>query len=263
MQLSIVIPVKDEAENIGALLLELQAEMSQAGRWEVLVVDDGSRDDTVARVAALQGSGYPELSLVRHRQSCGQSAALRTGARAARGAWLGTLDGDGQNDPGDLARIWAAALAEEGAPGLWIGHRVERHDNRLRRWSSRIANGARGWLLGDGVPDTGCGIKLLPRELFNSLPYFDHIHRFLPALVQREGLAVHSVPVKHRPRRHGRSKYGVNNRLWVGLVDLLGVKWLLRRRHLPEVLGAAQAAGGDHAACPPRSVKDVVGTIFQ
>ncbi len=232
MKISVVIPVKDEADNIVPLLEELRTALAGAADWEVLVVDDGSRDDTAARVAALAAAGYPGLQLLRHARSCGQSAALRTGALAASGAWLGTLDGDGQNDPADLARIWRATQALAAPPALWIGHRVERHDSGLRRLSSRIANGVRSRVLHDGVPDTGCGVKLIRRDVFLALPYFDHIHRFLPALVRREGLEVRSAPVRHRPRLRGQSKYGVNNRLWVGLVDLLGVLWLLHRRRL-------------------------------
>lgn len=230
-----MIPVKDEAESIVPLLRELRVAMGATSRWEVLVVDDGSSDDTAACVRALAASGYPQLRLLRHPQSCGQSAALHTGAAAARGAWLGTLDGDGQNDPADLARIWAQSQAMERPPALWIGHRIERHDNRLRRISSRIANFVRARLLHDGVADTGCGVKLMRREVFMSLPYFDHMHRFLPALVRREGFLVQSVPVSHRPRLKGRSKYGVNNRLWAGLADLIGVMWLMRRRRLPQL----------------------------
>lgn len=253
VELSVIIPVRDEADSIVPLLQELRVAMAGIAGWEVLVIDDGSSDETVARVTALRLSGYPELSLVRHRAGCGQSAALRSGATAARGTWLGTLDGDGQNDPLDLARIWMEAREATDGPALWIGHRVERHDNGLRRLSSRIANGVRGRLLRDGVPDTGCGIKLLRRDAFLALPYFDHIHRFLPALVRREGLAVRSVPVKHRHRLRGRSKYGVNNRLWVGLVDLLGVMWLLRRRRLPDVAGTRELVSNpppEHAVPP-------------
>lgn len=232
MKLSVIIPVKDEADNIVPLLEELRAAMGEASDWEVLVVDDGSHDDGPARVNALAAAGYPALRLLRHARSLGQSAALRSGARAASGEWLGTLDGDGQNDPADLARMWREAVGMPEPPALWIGHRVHRHDSGLRRLSSRIANRVRAGLLHDGVPDTGCGVKLVRRDVFLSLPYFDHMHRFLPALVRREGLAVNSVPVNHRPRLKGQSKYGVNNRLWVGIVDLFGVMWLLRRRRL-------------------------------
>lgn len=254
-ELSVVIPVKDEAESIGPLLEELRGALGEAGGWEVLVVDDGSEDGTAARVAAIKAAGYPQLTLLRHRSGCGQSAALRSGAAAARGAWLGTLDGDGQNDPADLARMWREARAAPDAPALWIGHRTARRDSGLRLLSSRIANGVRSRLLRDGVPDTGCGVKLMRREVFLALPYFDHIHRFLPALVRREGLAVRSVPVTHRPRVHGRSKYGVNNRLWVGLVDLLGVLWLLRRRCLPELAGAAKVLIIDPGPDPVSALK--------
>lgn len=254
MQLSVIIPVQDEADSIVPLLDELRVAMGEIAGWEVLVVDDGSRDDTAARVRARVAAGYPGLRLLCHARGCGQSAALRTGALAAGGAWLGTLDGDGQNDPADLARMWLECRAMQHPPALWIGHRVERHDDGLRRLSSRIANAVRGAMLRDGVPDTGCGIKLLRRDVFLVLPYFDHLHRFLPALVKREGLAVRSTPVQHRPRLRGSSKYGVGNRLWAGLVDLLGVMWLLRRRRLPVPAGAAgQAcgAGRDHAAPRP------------
>lgn len=232
MKLSVVIPAKDEADSIGPLLEELRAAMRGIVDWEVLVVDDGSVDDTGAHVQTLAAAGYPGLRLLRHARGCGQSAALRTGALAASGEWLGTLDGDGQNDPADLARIWREIQATADPPALWIGHRVDRHDTGLRRLSSRIANAVRARLLHDGIPDTGCGVKLIRRDVFLALPYFDHMHRFLPALVQREGLAVSSVPVRHRPRLRGRSKYGVHNRLWVGLVDLLGVLWLQHRRRL-------------------------------
>ena len=244
LQLSIIIPVRDEAESIVPLLVELRAAMAGVAGWEVLVVDDGSGDESAARVRKLVDAGYPRLRLLRHARSCGQSAALRSGAVAARGAWLGTLDGDGQNDPLDLARMWRELCNLQNPAALWIGHRVDRHDDGLRRWSSSVANAVRRRLLRDGVPDTGCGVKLIRRDVFLALPYFDHIHRFLPALVRREGLAVRSVPVSHRPRLRGESKYGVNNRVWVGLVDLLGVMWLLRRRRLPISLPAS-GRGGD------------------
>lgn len=253
MELSIVIPVKDEAENIGPLLEEIRGAFGTGTEWEVLVVDDGSTDTTATKLAAMLAAGFPQLRVLRHASSCGQSAALRTGAQAARGRWLGTLDGDGQNDPADLARLWRDLRGQPQPAALWIGHRAMRHDNTVRRWSSRIANGVRSRVLRDGVPDTGCGLKLIRRDVFLSLPYFDHLHRFLPALVRREGLGVRSAPVSHRPRLRGASKYGINNRLWVGIVDLLGVLWLLRRRRLPQAVPA-------EAHAPPRLGLDgVVG----
>lgn len=263
MDLSIVIPVMDEAANIVPLLEELRAAMTGAPGWEVLVVDDGSGDDTAARVAALIASGYPELRVLRHAWNCGQSAALRTGALNARGAWLGTLDGDGQNDPTDLARMWAECRATPAPAALWIGHRTVRHDSRLRRLSSRLANGIRARLLHDDVPDTGCGVKLIRREVFLALPYFDHIHRFLPALVRRERLGVRNVPVNHRPRLRGRSKYGVHNRLWVGLVDLLGVLWLLHRRRLPVITPEHETGSGARPVRIPARALTTGRAIFR
>ena len=231
MELSIVIPVYNEVDNVSALSEEVHAALEGRLDFELLFVDDGSTDGTAEVLAALAAQS-PRLRVLHHRGNAGQSAALLTGARAARAEWLATLDGDGQNDPADLLRLWA--LRDRAAPAaLYIGHRVNRNDSPLRRLSSRVANGVRSRLLGDGAPDTGCGIKLMRRELFLALPYFDHIHRFLPALVRREGGTVESVPVNHRPRLRGHSKYGVGNRLWVGIVDLLGVLWLLRRRRLP------------------------------
>jgi dolichol-phosphate mannosyltransferase len=179
---------------------------------------------------------FPRLRVLRHGRSCGQSAALRSGIRAARGKWIATLDGDGQNDPADLPALLRAGR-EQGLGERWLiaGWRAKRQDSWLRKLSSKVANGVRRRLLRDATPDTGCGLKLFPRALFLELPYFDHMHRFLPALVLRAGGRVESVPVNHRPRHQGTSKYGVHNRLWVGIVDLFGVMWLQRRARLPEV----------------------------
>jgi dolichol-phosphate mannosyltransferase len=177
-------------------------------------------------------SEVPALRLLRHSRRSGQSAAVVTGVRQARADWVATLDGDGQNDPADIPRLRAALLAAQAQDPrvrLVMGNRTTRRDTWLRRLSSRIANGVRARLLGDGTPDTGCGIKLLHRPTFLELPVFDHMHRFLPALYRRAGASVISVPVAHRPRTLGRSKYGLNNRLWVGLVDLWGVRWLQAR----------------------------------
>jgi dolichol-phosphate mannosyltransferase len=178
------------------------------------------------------------LRVVRHRRSAGQSAALATGIRAARGVWIATLDGDGQNDPADIPALHARAQAPD-APALVAGWRARRRDTALKRFSSRLANGVRAALLGDSTPDTGCGLKVFRRETFLRLPAFNHMHRFLPALVQRDGGLVVNQRVNHRPRAAGTSKYGVMNRLFVGIVDLLGVMWLQRRPVRPEIEDAS------------------------
>ncbi|MBM3523960.1 MAG: glycosyltransferase [Alphaproteobacteria bacterium] len=231
-ELSVVVPVRDEAENIDKLLDEIHAALGMRD-FEVVYVDDGSTDETPARLAAARAR-HPRLRVLRHRRSVGQSAGLLSGIRAARGAWIVTLDGDGQNDPADIPKLLARAQAAD-APALVAGLRAKRRDTALKRLSSRIANGVRGRLLGDRTPDTGCGLKVFRRETFLCLPAFDHMHRFLPALVQREGGHVENVPVNHRPRAAGRSKYGVMNRLWVGIVDMVGVRWLQRRALRPEI----------------------------
>lgn len=201
-----------------------------ACKFEIIFVDDGSRDGTAAEVLRARSSAGCPVRLLRHGARRGQSAALWTGARAARGEWLATLDGDGQNDPADLPRL-LQACRDGAASGVTLvaGHRVTRRDTWLRRASSRVANVVRNSLLGDHTPDTGCGIKVARRSRFLELPYFDHMHRFLPALFLRQGDGVISVPVNHRPRSHGRSKYGLFDRLWVGIADLVGVMWLKRR----------------------------------
>ncbi|BBK41066.1 dolichol-phosphate mannosyltransferase [Allostella vacuolata] len=236
-ELAVVIPVRNEAENIAPLVAEIRAALGGRTTFEIVYVDDGSTDDTVARIRALQPA-VPELRLVRHRASCGQSAAVRTGVRAARAPWIATLDGDGQNDPADIPGLWAMA-AGPGAPpdlGLVAGRRTKRRDSRAKRWASRIANGIRARLLGDDTPDTGCGLKLFRRDDFLDLPGFDHMHRFLPALFIRRGQKVVSVPVNHRPRTRGTSNYGNLDRLLVSFGDLVGVMWLMRRGKRPEIL---------------------------
>jgi dolichol-phosphate mannosyltransferase len=239
MDLSIVIPVRNEAANIAPLVAEIRASLDGSVDYEIVYVDDGSGDATVAEIRAL-AQGFPRLRLVRHDRSYGQSAAVRSGVKAARAAWIATLDGDGQNDPGDLPRLWQIAREAPAAPPLLIaGHRRKRRDTLVKRLSSRIANGVRARLLGDGTPDTGCGLKLFRRDLFLDLPFFDHIHRFLPALVQRAGGRTVSVAVNHRPRQRGVSNYGVFDRLWVGITDLLGVMWLQRRARNPVLIAEA------------------------
>lgn len=232
MKLSIVIPLHNEAANIHPLLDELFAVLAGYVAFEVVCIDDGSRDDTLERLREQQLRRHGQLRILQHARRCGQSFAIHAGVRAARHPWIATLDGDGQNDPADIPRLLETATRAS-MPVLVIGHRVRRQDAPIRRLSSRVANAVRRRLLSDDTPDTGCGLKVLPRELFMALPRFDHMHRFLSALVLREGGRVRSVPVTHRPRLRGRSKYGLHNRLWVGIVDLIGVAWLQRRGHCP------------------------------
>lgn len=234
MDLSVVIPVKNEAENIAPLVGEIRAALDGLIAYEVLFVDDGSTDATAAEVMRV-AAGTPYLRLLRHQRSCGQSAAIRSGVRAARASWIATLDGDGQNDPADIPALWRLAGAAAAPAVMITGYRKKRQDSWSKRSASRIANAIRRRLLGDDTPDTGCGLKLFARSLFLDLPYFDHMHRFLPALVLREGGTVRSVPVNHRPRRGGVSKYGVFDRLGVGIVDLCGVIWLKRRAARPDM----------------------------
>jgi dolichol-phosphate mannosyltransferase len=236
MDLSVVIPARNEAGNVAPLVAEVRAALEGFIEYEIIVVDDGSDDETEVEILGIAAVA-PQLRLLRHSQSCGQSLAIRTGVRAARAGWIATLDGDGQNDPADIRKLWYLAMASSGiAPVLVNGYRENRQDKWSKRAASQIANGLRSRLLGDDTPDSGCGLKLFPRSLFLELPYFNHMHRFLPALVMREGGKVHSVPVNHRPRLRGISKYGVFDRLCVGVIDLLGVMWLKRRSARPHIL---------------------------
>src|SRR5216684_4352236 len=249
MDLSVVIPVKNEAGNIAPLVAEIVAALDGLVAYEIVYVDDGSDDATEAEIRRLQ-TGIPQLRLVRHARSCGQSAAIRSGVKAARGCWIATLDGDGQNDPADIPALWQIARGNPTEPPLMIaGHRVHRQDSWSKRQASRLANAVRRRLLHDDTPDAGCGLKLFPRALFLDLPYFDHMHRFLPALVLREGGRVHSARVNHRPRRSGVSKYGVFDRLWIGIVDLFGVMWLKRRAGRPHLRDEPEP-DADPAASP-------------
>ena len=227
-EISVVIPVFDEGGSILQLLAETVAALRPVCRFELVVVDDGSSDDTFERLRAASCE-LRELVVLRHARNAGQSVALLTGVRHARGDWIATLDGDGQNDPADLPRLLALRADCGPSVGLLAGHRVARQDSAAKRWGSRLANAVRRNLLRDDTPDTGCGTKLFQREAFLQLPRFDHMHRFLPALFRRDGWSVVTVPVNHRPRRCGRSKYGNLQRLAVGLIDLAGVWWLLRR----------------------------------
>lgn len=228
---SVVIPVFNEAEAIDGLLREVFAALSTVSEpFEVIVVDDGSSDATPAVLSQCRHDLGPRLRIVRHRRQSGQSAGVRTAVLAARMPWIVTLDGDGQNDPADIPALLTARIdPADATPRLVCGHRRRRRDGWVKRLSSRVANHVRSRLLGDGILDTGCGLKVFPRETFTRLPWFDHMHRFLPALMRREGIGVIAVDVNHRPRTRGVSKYGVGNRLWVGIVDMLGVIWLQRR----------------------------------
>jgi len=229
-EVSVVIPVCNEQDNVSPLAREIHAALEGRYRYETIFIDDGSSDGTAAAVLAARADGMPEIRLLRHAVRSGQSAAVATGARAARAPWVATLDGDGQNDPADIPKLLEMAR-DDGNPRLRLvmGNRATRRDTWLRRLSSRVANGVRGGLLRDGTPDTGCGIKVFDRSVFMDVPRFDHMHRFMPALFQREGYEVVSLPVNHRERTRGKSKYGLHNRLWVGIVDLFGVMWLIRR----------------------------------
>ncbi len=238
-RLSVVVPVKNEAENIEPLIREIVAAVSSLADHEIVYVDDGSTDTTLAELKRLAAE-LPQLRIVRHQTSCGQSTAITSGVLAARFDWIATLDGDGQNDPADIPALLARLRAAKPGENLHMlaGWRANRRDTWFRRFSSRVANGVRSSLLKDATPDTGCGLKVFSRATFLRLPYFDHMHRFLPALVQRHGGRVESVVVNHRPRERGTSKYGLHNRLWVGIVDLFGVMWLIRRAKKPVVLDA-------------------------
>jgi dolichol-phosphate mannosyltransferase len=228
-ELSVVVPVCNEAENVEPLVREIHAALSPRD-YEMIFIDDGSTDDTAARLRELKAE-FPALRVLQHSFRSGQSAAVASGVRAARASWVATLDGDGQNDPGDIPKL----IAARESPGnesvkLVMGNRkASRKDTAFRKLQSSIANGVRSSLLGDGTPDTGCGIKLFSREVFLDLPRFDHMHRFLPALFLRQGARVISVPVGHRARLRGTSKYGMLNRLLVGIVDIFGVMWLRSR----------------------------------
>jgi dolichol-phosphate mannosyltransferase len=233
--LSVVIPVCNEAENVEPLAREIAAALGTQA-YEMIFVDDGSTDETAAILKRLKGE-LPALRVLRHSFRSGQSAAVASGVRAARAPWIATLDGDGQNDPADIPKLIAAREdpANRNVQLIMGNRKASRKDTAFRKLQSSIANGVRSGLLGDGTPDTGCGIKLFARDVFIELPRFDHMHRFLPALFLRQGAKVVSVPVGHRARTRGTSKYGMFNRLWVGIVDIAGV-WWLRRRYKPGLL---------------------------
>src|SRR5262245_24828348 len=229
IRVSVVVPVKDEAGNAGALAREIKSALSVAAlESEILFVDDGSADATVEELVAARAE-IPQLRILKHGGNFGQSRAIRTGVKAARGDIIVTLDGDGQNDPADMPKLLAAFEGASAEVGMIAGQRIKREDSWKKRAASRQANRLRRWLLDDKARDTGCGLKAFRRAAFLELPYFDHMHRYLISLMMREGYEVRFVDVRHRPRQRGRSKYGVWDRFKVGIPDLLGVLWLKRR----------------------------------
>lgn len=234
--LTVLVPVFNEAGNIGMLALEVVEAFALVSQFEIIFVDDGSTDATAAELAEVQ-SRDARIRIIRHRKRAGKSAALITGFHAARFEWIQTLDGDGQNDPEDAAQLWFRLHTSESgsstAPlprlGLVAGVRKRRNDGLVKFLSSRIANFIRRSMLHDATPDTGCGFKLIRRAVAVELPFFDGMHRFLPALTRRAGYDIMQTPVEDRPRTKGTSKYGFFGRLGAGIVDLLGVFWLIKR----------------------------------
>lgn len=228
---SAVIPVMNEEGNIAPLAREIASALAGVDAHEIIFVDDGSKDGSLAELTALKAE-IGTLRVLHHARNLGQSRAIRTGVQAARGKVIVTLDGDGQNDPSDIPQL-LARLAADPTLTMVSGVRVKRRDTASRRLASRIGNGAREWLLKDGASDTGCGLKAFDRQAYLALPYFDHMHRYLIALIRREGGQVGFIPVNHRPRQAGASKYTNLGRMLVSLADLLGVRWLQRRHRGP------------------------------
>jgi dolichol-phosphate mannosyltransferase len=227
-EFSVVVPVFNERDNVTPLVNEIVAALRGKHDFEIVYVDDQSKDDSFQVLKDLMAT-VPELRVVQHIRQSGQSTAVRNGVKASRGTWIATLDGDGQNDPADIPKLIEARNKAAPEIKLFAGWRVNRKDTGSKRWASKIANAIRSSLLKDETPDTGCGIKLFERAVFMDLPYFDHMHRYLPALVKRAGFQSVSVPVNHRERGSGVSKYNNLGRAWVGLKDLRGVAWLIKR----------------------------------
>jgi len=243
--LSVVVPVHNEEANILPLIGEISRALDGRIDYELIYVNDGSSDDTMTRLRQAARE-CPALRVISHAEPAGQSTAVRTGVLHARAPWIATLDGDGQNDPADIPALYQALLAGN-ADGVQLvnGYRKQRRDSFIKRISSKLANAIRSFLLKDETPDTGCGLKVFSREAYLALPFFDHLHRFLPAMIQRGGGRVVSVEVNHRERERGSSHYGFFDRLWVGIFDLMGVAWLQRRATHPIVVGEDQTETGD------------------
>ncbi|KEP92175.1 glycosyltransferase family 2 protein [Aeromonas caviae] len=237
VDISVVVPAKDERDNLAPLVGEIDVALGGRFEYELIYVDDGSVDDSHVVLRDLQ-TRFPRLKVLRHVHAVGQSMAVLSGVRHGRGDWLVVLDGDGQNDPADIPAMLEEAMrryqSDPYQVGL-IGHRVNRRDDWVKRLSSKLANGFRDLLLRDGIPDTGCGLKVVRRDWYLKLPAFNHMHRYIPALIQAQGGRMAPWSVNHRPRQAGISKYGVWNRLWVGLVDVVGVWWLQRRSKVVEI----------------------------
>jgi dolichol-phosphate mannosyltransferase len=234
---SVVVPVRNEAGNVAPLVFDIEAACAALAPFEVIYVNDGSTDGTSEALRELMAT-RPWLRQLRHAQSCGQSAAVRTGVRRAEAPVIVTLDGDGQNDPAFIPEMLAVLEAGGASMGLVQGQRVGRKDTGFKKLQSKIANGVRARVLRDSTRDTGCGLKCFRREAYLALPYFDALHRFMPALMVREGFTLGHVDVQDRPRLTGVSNYGFFDRLWVGIGDLIGVRWLIRRRkRVPQVEG--------------------------
>lgn len=229
--ISVVAPMYNEAGGAAALAAEIAAALEGVDH-EIIFVDDASDDDTLSVLKAAR-ERLPQLRVLRHQRNAGQSRALRTGVLAARGAIVATLDGDGQNDPADLPALRRMLLESDGRLAMVAGERRGRQDTAAKKSASRAANAIRRALLKDGAADTGCGLKVFRRDAFLRLPYFDHMHRYLPALMAREGFGVSFVPVSHRARAHGRSKYTNFGRAAVAVRDLMGVMWLMARSRPP------------------------------
>jgi dolichol-phosphate mannosyltransferase len=233
-QISVVVPVFNEQDNVAPLIHEIVAALRGVVPFEIVYIDDHSRDNTLATLRGLK-TQIPELRVLHHVSQSGQSTAIRTGVKAARGEWIATLDGDGQNDPADIPKLLAQRAQSAAEVKLFAGWRVNRQDSGSKRWASRLANAIRTRMLRDDTPDTGCGTKLFERDAFLDLPHFNHMHRYLPALMQRAGWKTVSVPVNHRHRSTGVSKYNNLNRALVGIADLRGVAWLIRRGKVTRV----------------------------
>ncbi|GMR06922.1 MAG: glycosyltransferase family 2 protein [Gammaproteobacteria bacterium] len=234
--LSVVIPVQNEEENISLLIEEVRQSLDGVLDYELIYVNDGSSDATL-QILEEYRAGFPLLYVISHEMGAGQSTAVRTGINQARSSVIATLDGDGQNDPADIPALYRA-LEKHADSGVVLvnGYRKKRKDTTIKRVSSRLANGIRGWLLSDDTPDTGCGLKVFSREAYLAIPFFDHLHRFLPAMMINGGGKVMSVEVNHRERQLGSSHYGFFDRLWVGIFDIMGVIWLKSRTTHPVVI---------------------------